>query len=61
MWQSGIEFLLLRIGRTSLICLADVVEVLVIFGGFLGEVVFSREMSLMVEARLVESSKTANL
>ena len=61
MWQLGIEFLLLRIvGRTPLICSVDVVEVLVI-SGVVGEVVCSREVSLMVGVRLVESPKTANL
>ena len=60
-WQLGIEFLLLRIGgRTPLICWVDVVEVLVI-SGVVGEVVCSREVSLMVGVRLVEFPKTANL
>ena len=60
-WQLGIEFLLFRIGGcTPLISWVDVVEVLVI-SGVVGEVVCSREVSLMVEVRLVESPKTANL
>ena len=48
------------VGRTPLIAVVDEVEVLVI-SGVVGEVVCSREVSLTVGVRLVESPKTANL
>ena len=61
MWQLGIKFLLLRIvGRTPLITVVDVVEVLVI-SGVVGDVVCSREVSLTVGVWLVESPRTASL